>query len=81
MENYVTKTSCKGIQKERNELAGVDFLSIIKDPTIKHFIENASFIIDGLETRTYTQVKKGLNYFYCKRKVLADGVSTTHLDI
>ena len=44
-------------------------------------IENAGFIIDGLQTRTYTQIKKGLNYFYCKRKVLADGISTTHLDV
>ena len=77
----LTKTSCKGIQKKRNELVREDFLSIIKDPTIKSFIENAGFIIDGLETRTYTQIKKGLNYFYCKRKVLADGISTTHLDI
>ena len=77
----LTKTSCKGIQKKRNELVREDFLSIIKDPTIKSFIENAGFIVDGLETRTYTQIKKGLNYFYCKRKVLADGVSTTHLDI
>ena len=75
------KTSCKGVQKRRNELVREDFLSIIKDPNMKHFIENAGFIMDGLETRTYTQLKKGLNYFYCKRKVLADGVSTTHLDI
>ena len=79
--NFLTKTSCKGIQKKRNELVRKDFLSIIEDPTVKNFIENAGFIMDGLETRTYTQVKKGLNYFYCKRKVLADGVSTTHLDI
>ena len=67
--------------KKRNELVREDFLSIIEDPTVKHFIENAGFIMDGLETRTSTQVKKGLNYFYVKRKVLEDGVSTTHLDI
>ena len=46
-----------------------------------YIIENAGFYRDGLETKTYTQVKKGLGYFYAKRKVLSDGVSTTHLDI
>ena len=44
-------------------------------------IENAGFIRDGLETRTYLQTKRGLNYWYVKRKVLDDGVTTTHLDI
>ena len=79
MVTFLQKPHARELKK--NELVREDFLSIIKDPTIKHFIENAGFIMDGLETRTYTQVKKGLNYFYCKRKVLADGVSTTHLDI
>ena len=75
------KTSCKGVQKRRNELVREDFLSIIQNPEKKHIIENAGFIRDGLETRTYLQTKKGLNYWYVKRKVLEDGVTTTHLDI
>ena len=53
----------------------------LQNPTKEHFVENAGFIRDGLDTRTYTQTKKGLNYFYCKRKVLSDGIHTTHLDI
>ena len=77
----ITKTLCKGIQKKRNELTRDDFLSMLKNPRKQHTVENAGFIRDGLETRTYTQTKKGLNYFYCKRKVLADGINTTHLDI
>ena len=44
-------------------------------------MENAGFIRDGVETRTYKQTKRGLNYWYVKRKILSDGVSTTHLDI
>ena len=44
-------------------------------------VENAGFIRDGVETRTYIQTKKGLNYFYPKRQVLDEGVSTTHLNI
>ena len=58
-----------------------DFLSIIENPTQKHLVENAGFIRDGLETRTYIQTKRGLNYWYVKRKVLQDGVTTSHLDI
>ena len=77
----LSKTSCKGVQKKRNNLVKDDFLSIINNPTKEYLVENAGFIRDGLETRTYTQVKKGLNYFYVKRKVLADGITTTHLDI
>ena len=33
-------------------------------------VENAGFIRDGVETRTYLQTKKGLNYFYPKRSSL-----------
>ena len=77
----LAKTSCKGVQKKRNELVREDFLSIIENPTQKHLVENAGFIRDGLETRTYIQTKRGLNYWYVKRKVLQDGVTTSHLDI
>ena len=77
----ITKTSCKGMQKKRNELIQEDFLSVLENPQKLHTVENAGFIRDGLDTRTYTQTKKGLNYLYCKRKILSDGVSTTHLDI
>ena len=48
---------------------------------MEHKVENAGFIKDGVKTYTYTQRKKGLNYFYCKRVVLGDGINTTHLPI
>ena len=60
---------------------GDNTLIVLKIWYKKHIIENAGFIRDGLETRTYLQTKKGLNYWYVKRKVLEDGVTTTHLDI
>ena len=48
-------------------------------------VENAGFITkntqDGPKIETYTQSKRGLSYFYAKRKVMEDGISTTHLDI
>ena len=77
----ITKTSCKGVQKKRNELVREDFLKIIENPLYEHLVENAGFIRDGVETRTYKQTKRGLNYWYVKRKILNDGVSSTHLDI
>ena len=46
-----------------------------------HHVQNAGFIDDGLIKKTYTQTKRGLNYFYCKRIVLEDGIHTTHLKI
>ena len=76
----LTKTSCKGVQ-ERNELLKQHFLEMINNPCQNHTIENAGFIRDGTDILTYTQRKKGLNYFYAKRIVLDDGVSTTHLNI
>ena len=74
------KTSCKGIQQKRNTLTRKDFETVLKSQQ-PAFFENAGFIRDGTETKTYVQIKKGLSYFYGKRKVLSDGVSTTHLDI
>ena len=74
------KTACKGIQKKRNKLTREHFESVLKSQQ-PVFFENAGFIRHGTSTSTYTQVKKGLSYFYPKRIVLADGVSTTHLNI
>ena len=75
------KVSCKGTQQKRNELKVDHFKNVLntKEP---HRVENAGFIRfkDGV-IKTYTQAKTGMGYFYAKRKVLDDGVSTTHLDI
>ena len=40
----LSKTSCKGVQKKRNNLVKDDFLSIIQNPTKEFLIENAGFI-------------------------------------
>ena len=74
-----TKTSCKGVQ-DRNALIKEYFLSVLNSQK-PHLVENAGFIRDENIIKTYTQDKVGMGYFYAKRKVLSDGVSTTHLDI
>ena len=77
----VTKTSCKGSQKKRNNILKSHFLNVLKT-RILHQVENTGFIKDDQNIiKTYTQTKQGLSYFYAKRKVLEGGVSTAHLDI
>ena len=80
-ESYA-KTSCKGAQQKRNKLLKEHFLDV-QSTTNPHLVENAGFVRDTKNgcTKTYTQTKIGTNYIYAKRKVLADGVTTTHLDI
>ena len=43
--------------------------------------KNIGFRINKSNIHTYSQEKIGFNYFYCKRKVLEDGVTTEPLDI
>ena len=76
----IFKTSCKGGQQKRNNFVKEIFIKTLETHK-PYYIENAGFIRDELETKTYTQTKKVLGYFYTKRKVLSDDVSTTHLDI
>ena len=78
---YKVKTSCKGTQQKRNELLKEHLLDVLRTQQ-PHFVENAGFIKDKEGTiKTYTQKKVSMSYFYAKRKVLEDGVTTTHLDI
>ena len=77
----ITKTSCKGAQQKRNDILKLHFLNVLQTKT-PHQVKNAGFIKDDQKIiKTYTQKKIGLSYFYAKRKVFEDGVSTTHLDI
>ena len=75
------KLSSKGVQEKRNTLTPRDFINTLSTQAPK-IIENAGLIRDkeGI-IHTYTQQKQGISYFYCKRKILPDNVSTTHLDI
>ena len=75
-----SKTSCKGSNKRRNQFCKEHFLSVL-NTQIPEIVTNSGFIKDNLMLKTYTQKKQGLGYFYAKRKVLPDGIRTTHLDI
>lgn len=43
--------------------------------------ENRGFVFKNNTMTTYVMKREGLKYLYTKRKVLADGLSTTYLDI
>ena len=76
----ITKTSCKGVQQKHNAILKSHMLNVLTTQNPKRF-ENSGFIKNNGTIYTYTQEKQGLSYYYAKRKVLSDGVSTTHLDI
>ena len=73
------KYSAKGINKTIN-LSRELFKKVLE--TKKSCSQtNKGFILKNKHMYTYNMKRVGLSYFYCKRKVLGDGVSTTYLDV
>ena len=73
------KFSAKGLNKTM-KITRDHFLRVIREKsTVSH--TNKGFIMRDRVMLTYEMERAGLSFFYCKRKVLADGVSTTYLDI
>ena len=73
------KFSCKGVNKYTNAITKDTYLNVIQTKTTGH-ATNRRFRVRENKVCTYTQAKNAFTYFYGKRKVLADGVSTTYLD-
>jgi len=78
------KLSAKGVQKSRNKnvLSPENFESVVKARTT--FQGNNKGFRMCRETNsmiTYSQTKTALNYYYDKRKVLEDGITTIPLDL
>lgn len=73
-----TKTSAKGVMKRLNNFQKGEFLSTL-------FSKKSVFGLNrGIMRRnnrmvTYSQMRSGLSYFYAKRLVKSDGVSTSPL--
>jgi hypothetical protein len=80
MDETNIKFSCKGIQKEGNNVNYKKFENVLfgdKQDTA----HNKGFrMVDGT-MKSYEQDKKGLSYVYCKRIVLPDGINTVPLNI
>ena len=74
------KFSCKGVNKKCNEIDKDKYLQVLLTKQNSSGV-NRGFRVVNNTMYTYEQVRDAFSYFYPKRKVLADGVSTTPLDI
>ncbi|TYZ65581.1 hypothetical protein PybrP1_000619 [[Pythium] brassicae (nom. inval.)] len=78
------KCSAKGVQQSGGKNADIlnpeSFKRIVSE-RITMEATNSGFRINKCGMSTYIQIKTGLNYFYDKRRVLEDGITTVPLDI
>ena len=79
-DNESYKFSCKGLNKRSVKDPFKMYSDVLCDQ-INRGAVNRGVRLRGNILHTYKQERKGLSYFYCKRKVLHDGVSTIPLDI
>jgi hypothetical protein len=75
-----TKISTKGISKSLNSLMKQDFLNVLENKTVVSGT-NKGIMRKNKKVVTYSQARVGLSYFYAKRKVGQDGVSTFPLSL
>ena len=74
------KFSCKGVNKRLNAIDKDKYLEVLLTQRPSSGV-NRGFRTANNTVYTYNQVRDGFWYFYPKRKVLDDGVSTEPLDI
>ena len=74
------KFSCKGVNKKNNIINKDKYLDVLLSKRSGSGV-NRGFRVLNNTMCTYVQVKNAFSYFYPKRKVLEDGVSTIPLDI
>ena len=75
----VDKYSSKGISRAFS-LSKEDYLQVLLTKAIPTQ-ENKGFVFKNSKMYSYVMKKQGLSYVYCKRKLLADGMSTSYLDV
>jgi hypothetical protein len=74
------KFSCKGIQKDNNNISYKKFENVLLNKTHDMAVNQGFRYVNGF-MHTYEQSKKGLSYIYNKRILLSDGISTKPLNI
>ena len=72
------KSSSKGLSKTTNKLTKDSYLQVLKTGTSGSGVNRGFRPVDGV-MYTYKQTKNALSYFYIKRQVQADGISTQPL--
>ena len=78
-EDNNKKISCKGISKRHNQLNKNHFLKVLNTKQ-KQTCTNHGFMTKNHAIYTYSQYRC-FSYFYGKRKIQSDGVSSTPLDL
>lgn len=74
------KVSSKGLSKTLNTLTRSKFMSVLNRQNKVSGV-NRGFLFKKGNMYSYEQVRTGLTYFYGKRMVCEDGVSTLPLDL
>ena len=74
------KYSTKGLSKRQNVINKDAFLAVLTNRRSGSGV-NRGFRVRDSSVMTYIQEKAALTYFYGKRKVLADGLSTAPLEL
>ncbi len=79
-EDTNTKLSCKGVNKNRisNAMAIFDHVLSTQETLSA---KNKGFVTKKTHVYTYEQIRSSFTYFYPKREVLCDGISTRPLSI
>ena len=78
--NQMTKKVSKGLSTKLNQFHFDTNLNVLKIKRSEVEI-NKGFVCKNHQVFTYTQKRAGLNFFYGKRKVLEDGITTILLDL
>ena len=73
------KYSSKGLSKTNNTFTRDCFKRVLFE-TVAKSGTNKGFVVKDNKMYTYSEIRSGLTYFYAKRKVLEDGVSTVNID-
>ena len=74
------KFSCKGANKKNNDINREKFFRVLRGKSAESAI-NRGFRVKDNKVLTYQQERAAFTYFYPKRKVADDGITTTYLDI
>ena len=78
--NQTTKKACKGLSTKLNQFNFDTYLDVLETKRSGVGV-NKGFVCKNHQVFTYTQKRSGLGFFYRKRKVLGDGISTIPLDL
>ena len=82
-QSETVKISCKGVNKSalKNDNPMMKMRSVLQKQEEITSINRGFRVVEQKEICTYELKKRGLSYFYPKRKVQEDGIHTEPLDI